>query len=557
MTNKHFNIPFYKYELNLKDQPFLRQPYGNEWKVYTWKEAGILARKLATGLKSLGLKEKSHIGLISKNCAEWVIADLAIMMSGYISVPFFPNLKSNEIKHLLDFGDIKALFVGKLEGNWSEMKDGIDIDNLPIIAFPHYEGNSFVKEGFQWHDFINKFDPQKDNYYPLRNDIWTIIFTSGTTGDSKGAVIKYESLDNTSEVHESYNPLGIDMNGKNRMISYLPLNHIFERICVEWTCLMYGGNISFVESIDTFGKNLQDVEPTTFAGVPRIYRKFQEKILEKIPQKWLNLLLKIPIISKLLKTKFKKTLGFSKVRTIASGAAAMPQSLLDWFKSIDIYIHNGYGMTENCCVCTNLDPYQDFGRGSVGKISSKSVKLKITDKGEICMTGPFLLDSYYKNEKMTNETLVNGWLHTGDKGYIDKDGFLYITGRVKDIFKTSKGKYIEPGILETNFDSLSFFQQMCIVGMGLDQPLLLAVPGPEVQKNKDFVRLKLTEILEKVNSELDGYKKIKKIVFVKDEWTPENGLVTPTLKVKRSKIDNRFSDNYNNWYNSTEDIIWE
>tara|TARA_B100000989_G_scaffold146383_1_gene109134 strand:+ start:16 stop:1689 length:1674 start_codon:yes stop_codon:yes gene_type:complete len=557
MNDKSFDFPFYRWEKELADKPFLRQPFGNVWETYTWGEVGLTARKLASGLKSLGLKEKSHIGLVSKNCREWIIADLAITIAGFISVPFFPNLKSDEIKHLLDFGDIKALFVGKLEGNWDEMKKGIDTENLPIITFPHYEGNSEINEGYKWIEFINKFDPQKENYYPLNKDIWTIIFTSGTTGDSKGAVITYESLSNTSEVHEGHNPLGIDMNGKNRMISYLPLNHIFERICIEWTCLMYGGNISFVESIDTFGKNLQDVEPTTFAGVPRIYKKFQEKILEKIPQKWLYLLLKIPVLSKVLKTKFKNTLGFSKVRTIASGAAAMPQSLLDWFKSIDIYIHNGYGMTENCCVCTNLDPYQELGKGSVGKISSKSVKLKITDNGEICMTGPFLLDHYYKNEKMTNETLVNGWLHTGDKGYIDKNGFLHITGRVKDIFKTSKGKYIEPSVLESNFDSVSFFHQMCIVGVGLDQPLLLAVPSPEVQKNKDFVLVKLSEILEKVNKDLDGYKKIKKIIFVKDEWTPENGLVTPTLKIKRSKIDEKFSLKYNNWEKSDESVVWE
>ena len=155
MTNKHFDFPFYECESKLKNQPFLRQPIGDIWKEYTWGEAGLAARKLATGLKSLGLKEKSHVGLVSKNCSEWIIADLAITMAGFISVPFFPTLKSHEMKHLIEFGDVEALFVGKLENNWDEMKKGIDTQNLPIIAFPHYEGNSKVNEGYQWEEFIN------------------------------------------------------------------------------------------------------------------------------------------------------------------------------------------------------------------------------------------------------------------------------------------------------------------------------------------------------------------------------------------------------------------
>ena len=557
MSNNKFDFPFYDCETKLKNNVFLRQPKGNVWNEYTWGEVGLTARKLATGLKSLGLKEKSHIGLVSKNCSEWIIADLAITMAGYVSVPFFPTLKSNEMKHLIEFGDVEALFVGKLEGNWDEMKTGIDTENLPIIAFPHYEGNSKVDEGHQWHDFINKFEPQTENYYPDVDDIWTIIFTSGTTGASKGAVIKYESLMNTREIHEAYNPLAIDVGGDNRFISYLPLNHIFERICIEWTALRYGGSISFVESLETFGQNLAEIKPTTFQGVPRIYTKFQEKILSKMSQKKLNIFLKIPLVSSLIKKKLQAALGLTEVRVVVSGAAALPVSLIDWYKTIGIYIFNGYGMTENCCVCTALDPYQPLGVGSVGTVSSPSVKLKITDEGEICMTGPFLLDSYYKNEEVTNETLKDGWLHTGDLGHIDDDGFLYVTGRVKDIFKTSKGKYIEPSVLESYFGNITEFQQMCVVGLGLDQPILLAVPSVKAKSNKNEVSKKLSKFLSDVNADLDGYKKIKKIILVKDEWIPENGLTTPTLKIKRAKIDERFSENYQDWYKSSVDVIWE
>jgi len=555
MIDESFDFPFYKWEKKLSDKPFLRQPFGKLWETYTWGEVGIMARKLATGLKSLGLKDKSHIGLVSKNCREWIIADLAITIAGYISVPFFPTLKSYEIKNLLNFGDVDALFVGKLE-NWDEMKQGVP-PKLPIISFPHYKNHSKIDVGEKWFDFINRFDPQSDDFYPKNNDIWTIIFTSGTTGDPKGAVIKYKSLYNTKSVHEDYNPLGIDEGGNNRFISYLPLNHIFERVCIEWTCLRYGGNLSFVESLESFGQNLSSVSPTAFQGVPRIYSKFQEKILLKIPQTKLTKLLKIPVLSWIIKRKLKKTLGMSKAKVIISGAAALPVELIDWFQTIGIYITNGYGMTENCCVCTNLNPYQNHGRGSVGKISSPDVSLKITGEGEICMKGPFLMDSYYKNKEMTDSTLQNGWLHTGDKGFIDDDGYLYVTGRVKDIFKTTKGKYIEPAAIESKFGNVDEFSQICLVGLNCVQPLLLVVPTELAKSNRDQTTIKISKILNEVNNDLDNYKKISKIIFVKEDWTPDNEMTTPTLKIKRAKVDEKFSLKYNNWEKSAESIIWE
>jgi len=554
MIDELFDFPFYNWEKKLKNKPFLKQPFGNLWENYTWDQVGNMARKLSTGLKSMGLPEKSHIGLVSKNCREWIIADLAISMAGHISVPFFPTLKSYEIEKLLDFGDVNALFVGKLE-NWEEMKKGVR-DDMPIIAFPNYKDHSKVSEGRQWYDFIDQFDPQTEDFKPKLKDIWTIIFTSGTTGDPKGVVLTYETLYNTKRITEDGNPLKVDFSGNNDFISYMPLNHIFERVVIEHSAFRFGGTISFVESLETFGQNLNDVKPTAFQGVPRIYSKFQEKILMKMTQKRLTTLLKIPIISFLIKKKLRGALGMSRVRSLVTGAAAMPLELLDWYKSIGIYITNGYGMTENCATCTNLNPYQPLGRGSVGKATS-GVDLKISEQGEILMKGPFTLTCYYKNEEITKETLRDGWLYTGDKGYIDDDGFLYITGRVKDMFKTSKGKYIEPGVLEAYFGNINEFSQLCVVGLNCDQPLLLAVPSELAIKNKDSVSEKLTKVLEEVNGKLDNYKKISNIILVKEDWVPENGMTTPTLKIKRAKIDEKFSDKYVEWEKSDKTVIWE
>jgi len=272
-------------------------------------------------------------------------------------------------------------------------------------------------------------------------------------------------------------------------------------------------------------------------------------------QKKLNTLLKIPIISKIVKNKIKKSLGWSRARAIVSGAAFLPQEIIDWYSKLDVNILNGYGMTENCCVCSYLDTKSPKGKGSVG-LPWEMVKVRIGDDGSILNKGPFLLKEYFKNKEYTDEVLVDGWFNTGDKGYIDENGFLHITGRVKDIFKTSKGKYIEPHLIEEKFEKSNLFQQLCIVGLGLAQPILLAVPNEQALNDKEKTKESLKKILLDFNSTADGYKKVKKIILLSQDWTPENGLTTPTLKIKRAKIDEAFSSKYQNWYNATEEVIW-
>ena len=558
MSNSNkYHFRFYDWEEKHKDKPFLRQPFGDEWEVYTWGQVGLMARKLATGLKSLGLPKGSHIGLMSKNCREWIIADLAIIMAGFVSVPFFPNLKSHEIKNLLEFGDVKALFMGKVE-NWDEIKKGIS-EEMPIIAFPHYKGNSKIDRGYQWNDFINQFEAQKENYHPNIDDIWTIIFTSGTTGNPKGVILTFGINQNTDIMYtKEYNPLGVDFEGNNSFFSYLPMNHIAERIAIEFTSFKNGGVISFTESIDTFIKNLSDVQPSVFFGVPRIYTKFQLGILSKFNQKKLDLLLSIPFLSFIIKKKIQKSLGLSNAKVIVSGAAAMQVAQRNWFRKIGINITIGYGMTENCAITTQI-PGTNFNKpGSVGTVQP-NVEIKIDEETEeVLMRGPYVMAGYYNDIETTNKTIKNGWLHTGDKGKIDADGHLYITGRVKDTFKTSKGEFIDPAKIEAKFGEVEYFGQMCVVGLGVPQPIMLVNISDLGKKlEKEELIEKLENKLESVNSTLFNYLRISTIVICKDEWTPQNEILTPTMKIKRGNVDKMYMSKYDEWHHTNEKVIWE
>ena len=555
-TPEFFDFKFYEWEQKLRDRPLLRQPFGDKWEIYTWGEVGQMARKLATGLKSLGLRENAHIGLISKNCREWIIADIAIMMAGYVSVPLFPSLKGEELSFLLDYGDVDLIFIGKIE-TWEDIKNDIPLQ-LPVIKFPNYKGFSIIDRGEEWFDFLGKYNSMKNPNIPKISDLWTLIFTSGTTGNPKGVKLSYFAIDETKNITEKENPLKVDFSGNNSFISYLPLNHIAERVVVEHVCLRFGGSLSFVESIDSFAKNLRDIQPHIFFAAPRIWTKFQLGILGKLSQNKLDILTKIPIISGIIKNKLKKGLGLNRARSTVSGSAPLSISTIEWFRKVGIYITNGYGMTENCAICSQVDGRNFKKLDSVGR-AQYGAEIKIDEpSGEVLMRGPYVMDGYYKNDELTSKTLVDGWLHTGDKGYLDIDKYLYITGRVSDSFKTSKGEFIEPLTLESYFADIQEIEEICITGLGLAQPIGL-VQLSEIGKltPKD----ELSEILEAkladINADLENYKKISTLVIVKDEWTEQNKILGPTLKIKRGNVEEMYSSKYSLWTANNSKIVWE
>lgn len=556
MDNRTLIEYFYEYETKNPNKEFLRQPFGEKWESYTWKEGGIMARKLATYFKSLNLKPKSHIGLVSKNCREWIIADLAIMMSGHVSVPFFPTLTGEQISQVLDLGDVDLLIVGKMEC-WDDMGKGVPAD-MPIIKFPHYENNSVIERGKAWEEIMNENEPFMENYVPDMEDLWTIIFTSGTTGTPKGVMHTYKIVNSLlNEAFAKKNPLSIDYGGDNRFFSFLPLNHIGERAVVELMLLRYSGTASFTESIDRFAANLQSVRPTLFFAVPRIYTKFQGAILQKMPQKKMDLFLKLPILKNIVKKKIAAGLGLDQCRCTAVGAAPIPQATKDWFKKLGIPITEGYGMTENCAATSFLYPHEDKP-ASVG-LPHDGSQIKIApESNEILVKSNYIMKGYYKDPEKTAETIVDGWLHTGDQGKLDSQGYVYITGRVKDTFKTAKAKFIVPAEIEGKFEVSTDIEQLCLLGLGMPQPVLMvALSELAQQEDKAVVKASLEELMTKVNDKLANYKKVSSIVVMKEPFAIESNTLTPTLKVKRPQAHDQFKDRLHDWCESSDKVIWE
>ena len=542
---------FYKWENKKGNETFLIQPINGNYISYSWNEVGNQARKIANKINSLNLKKNSKIAIISKNCAHWIIADLAIMMSGHISVPIYANVNAETTKYILNHSESKLVFIGKLEeSDWKEIKKGIP-NNINKINFGYYDlSNTSGIE--RWEDVINSNSPINDSPKSNLDEIFSIIYTSGTTGIPKGVVLKFYSASLATQNLNNIVPL----EESERFFSYLPLSHIAERALVEFGGIFSGGTISFAESLDTFSDNLKYTKPTIFFGVPRIWTKFMSGILSKFSQKTISLILSIPILNSLFKSIIQKALGLNKARICITGAAAIPVPTLEWYKKLGILVYEAYGMTENAA-CSHGNYPKNIKFGYVGK-AMPNTDVKITEKGEVIMKNGCVMEGYYKEPEKTREVIKNGYLYTGDKGEIDKDGYLKITGRVKDIFKTSKGKYVAPNPIEMKFSKNKDIEQICVAGMNLIQPIALVVLSENANReDKLNLEQNIIKTLENVNQQIEKHEQIEKIVIMKDAWTTENNILTPTMKIKRSKLDSIYEKEYPKWYEMEQKVIWE
>ncbi|MDM7949365.1 AMP-binding protein [Hydrogenophaga sp.] len=547
----------YHWEKTEPNRVALTQPMGGGVvQDLTWAQVGDQVRRMAAHLKAQGWEPGSKVAILSKNCSWWMMSDLAIWMAGYVSVPLYPTLAPETIRQILTHSESKACFIGKLDG-WEHMKPGVPAD-LPCMSYPLSPPDA-VRAYEGWDAICAQTEPLKGNPVRAEDELATLIYTSGTTGMPKGVMHTFGAfawaLDKGIQ--------RIPMSGADRMLSYLPLAHVVERMLVEHGWLRTGMHVFFAESLDTFAADLQRSRPTIFFSVPRLWVKFQQGIHHKMPPAKLNRLLGIPLIGGLVRKKVMKALGLDQCKFAAGGAAPMPVALLDWYDKLGLKINEGYGMTENLALSHITEPGKNQ-KGTVGPVYSGVEHRIDPDTGEVQMRSPAMMMGYYKEPEKTKEAFTaDGWLKTGDKGTIDGQGLLRITGRVKDLFKTGKGKYVAPAPIEDKLVMHDSVEACVVTGANLGQPLGIVMLNAEAvtmvsdAAARSELEQSLTGHLKAINATLDPHERLQCVVVVTTAWTVDNDVITPTFKVKRNRIEDLYAKNYEAWETSGKKVIWQ
>ena len=531
------------------NEVYLKQIINRQFVEFTYAEVADQALRLVSALRALGAEPGDKIALISKNCAEWFICDLALMLGDYVSVPIFPTAGSETIDYCLEHSESKILIVGKLDDNKATAQVLAARPNIISISLPY---SSAAPCQYQYQSLIKQYEPSKERPTHYDEKLMSLVYTSGTSGLPKGAMLTYGAF--TWSVQQLVNHIGIQEG--DRLFSYLPLAHITERVYIFGSSILGGVPTAFPESLDTFIEDVKMQRPTLFISVPRLWTLFQQRIQDKLPQKKLNILLKIPFINSLIKRKLADGLGLDQARVLGCGSAPVSPALLEWYRSIGLNVTEAWGMTESFAYSTINYPFRADKIGTVGN-AGPGIELKIADDEEIMVRSKGLFAGYYKNDAATAESFDNqGWLHTGDIGSIDRDGYLTIQGRKKDTFKTAKGKFVAPVPIEKKLFEYSRVEMMCLIGSGLPAPILLAIPHNF--PNFDRARYERTtqKVIARINNELESHEQIKGVLMIKEPWSIDNGILTPTLKIKRHVLEKKYHDTGQNWPKG-QLIVWE
>jgi long-chain acyl-CoA synthetase len=565
---------------------------GN-WRTYSYKDVWERARKLCGGLLSIGIanrelvpEQQEKIAIISPNRPEWVITDLGVQLTGAVLTPIYPTVSPHDLAFILNDAQVRIIFVANQE-LYDRFKEAFtEVPSLKFIySFDKVDGAS------HWQELSDK------NLYPDEAVIQrigpatlaTIIYTSGTTGDPKGVMLSHHNI--VSNVLDSM-PAFTFAKYQERALSFLPLNHIFERT-VTYIYIDAGISIYYAESMDTIGENLREVKPMVFTTVPRLLEKVYERIVGaglelkgikralffwalELGKKYDNInrgswwyRLQLSLANKIIFNKWREALG-GNVKAIVTGSAACQERLIRIFTAARIVIMEGYGLTETSPVISvNRFESADRRIGTIGTLI-QNVEVKIADDGEILAKGPNIMMGYYKRPEQTAETIVDGWLHTGDIGQWVDGRFLKITDRKKEIFKTSGGKYVAPQVIENKMKESVFIEQMMVIGAGRKFVSALIVPSfsqlrkylkdnqPDLSIPADDMALvKMPDVIAQVQRQVDKYnplfghpEQVKKFTLLPREWTIDSGELTPSLKIKRKIIEQHYSKEIESMYDT-------
>jgi long-subunit acyl-CoA synthetase (AMP-forming) len=547
----------YEHEAAQPDRVYLTQPIGGGRVIdYTWAQVLDQARRMAAHLQSRGLGRGDQIAILSKNCAHFFMAELAIWMAGGTTVAIYPTELAETVRYVLEHSEAKLLFVGKLD-TWEQQAPGVP-EALPRIAFPLAPPTPYDR----WDDLVARHEPLEAKPARAPKDLAIIAYTSGSTGQPKGVMHDFEGVTRAvaSMVANFENDYGHQQ--ELRVLSYLPLAHVFERAVIECASLIAGNTrVYFAESLDTFLADLRRARPTAFISVPRLWLRFQQGVFAKMPPKKLDRLLRIPILRRIVARKILAGLGLEHVMFAGSGSAPLPPELLTWYRKLGLNLMEGYAMSEDFAYSHTSTKEKNLP-GFVG-VASPGVQVRISPEGEVLIKSPGRLVGYFKRPDLDAECFTeDGFFRTGDMGELRADGLLKITGRVKELFKTGKGKYVAPAPIENRLNAHPMVESAIVSGVGQQAAYGMVVLAealrPRLQDAavRAEVEQTMAALLKDVNAQLVGHEKLHMLVVAKEPWSIENGCLTPTMKIKRSRIEGAVADRVDAWYAAPGPVVW-
>jgi long-subunit acyl-CoA synthetase (AMP-forming) len=540
---------------------FLTQPLGGGQVVdITWAQVLDQSRRVAAHLQGLGLPRGARVAILSKNCAHFIMAELAIWLGGYTTVAIFPTETAETVRFVLEHSEASLLFVGKLD-SWPAQAPGVP-PQLPRIALPLAPQTRDVEGYDTWDSIVERTEPLAGAPDRRGDELAMIIYTSGSTGQPKGVMTSFAAFTAAGvgivDFVKGQMP-GVD---RQRMLSYLPLAHSFERSWVEAAALVGGiTHLYFAEALDTFVNDIKRARPTLFISVPRLWLKFQQGVFAKMPPAKLNRLLGIPLLGRLVARKVLGGLGLDHVQLAGSGSAPIPAELIAWYRRLGLKLMEGYGMTEDCSYSHTSDD-QHNAPGYVG-VPMPGVSCKLSESGEILIKSPGRFDGYYKQPELTAECFTaDGYFRTGDLGERRPDGLLKLTGRAKEQFKTSKGKFVAPAPIENRLNAHPMVELSMVSGVGQSSAYAIVVLAEALRPRlgdpavRADVTAQLTRLLEDVNRELPEYEHLRMLVVAREPWSIENRCLTPTMKIRRNSIESAVAAQIDAWYAAQGRVLW-